>query len=81
MAVISKQAVTTRPVELPAGAPENPGNPESMETLRGDCARMAPHWVTPAVAAAAPVSPALIHGISVPPASARLIDGMSQYGD
>ncbi|WP_371529619.1 hypothetical protein OG302_29950 [Streptomyces sp. NBC_01283] len=72
MAVISKHVVTTRPVELPS---------ESLETLRGDCARMAPHWVTPAAAAAAPVSPALIHGVSVPPASARLIDGMSEYGD
>jgi hypothetical protein len=54
---------------------------ESMETLRGDCARMAPHWVVPATAAAAPVPPALIHGVTVPPASARLIDGMSEYGD
>ncbi|MGW6059375.1 hypothetical protein [Streptomyces sp. NPDC055189] len=75
MAVISKHVVTTRPVELVSEPPEN------METLRGDCARMAPHWVTPAAASAAPVSPALIHGISVPPASARLIDGMSEYGD
>ncbi|MEU3735876.1 MULTISPECIES: hypothetical protein [unclassified Streptomyces] len=72
MAVISKHAVTARPVELPS---------ESLETLRGDCARMAPHWVTPAAAAATPVSPAQIHGVSVPPASARLIDGMSEYGD
>lgn len=72
MAVISKHVVNARPVELPA---------ESLETLRGDCARMAPHWVTPAAAATAPVSPALIHGVSVPPASARLIDGMSEYGD
>ncbi|MFC8131557.1 hypothetical protein [Streptomyces sp. NPDC057302] len=72
MAVISKHAVTARPVELSS---------ESLETLRGDCARMAPHWVTPAAAATAPVSPALIHGVRVPPASARLIDGMSEYGD
>lgn len=75
MAVISKHVVTARPVELPSEPPEN------METLRGDCARMAPHWVTPAAAATAPVSPALIHGVDVPPASARLIDGMSEYGD
>ncbi|WP_367041109.1 hypothetical protein [Streptomyces sp. Je 1-332] len=72
MAVISKHVVTARPVELPS---------ETLETLRGDCARMAPHWATPAAAATAPVSPALIHGIDVPPASARLIDGMSEYGD
>ncbi|MFE0135387.1 hypothetical protein ACFWY6_28010 [Streptomyces sp. NPDC059037] len=75
MAVISKHVVTTRPVELPYEPLEN------METLRGDCARMAPHWVAPAAAAAAPVSPALIHGVTVPTASARLIDGMSEYGD
>ncbi|MFG2646517.1 hypothetical protein [Streptomyces sp. NPDC048436] len=75
MAVISKHVVTARPVELPSDPAEN------METLRGDCARMAPHWVAPAAVATAPVSPALIHGISVPPASARLIDGMSEYGD
>ncbi|MFD4635616.1 hypothetical protein ACFVYR_38050 [Streptomyces sp. NPDC058284] len=55
--------------------------PESMETLRGDCARMAPHWTVPAVAASAPVPPSLIHGITVPSASARLIDEMAEYGD
>ncbi|MFI8432466.1 hypothetical protein ACIGJO_01740 [Streptomyces sp. NPDC079020] len=53
----------------------------SLAELRGDCARMAPHWVVPAKAAAAPVAPSLIHGVSVPPASARLIDSMSEYGD
>ncbi|MGW0532552.1 hypothetical protein [Streptomyces sp. NPDC003032] len=55
--------------------------PESMETLRGDCARMAPHWAAPAEAATASVPPSLIHGVTVPPSSARLIDGMSEYGD
>ncbi|MET7648216.1 hypothetical protein ABZS83_32265 [Streptomyces sp. NPDC005426] len=49
--------------------------------LRGDCARMAPHWVVPAKTAAAPVTPSLIHGVTVPPASARLIDAMAEYGD
>ncbi|MGP9021227.1 hypothetical protein ACT1U9_22875 [Streptomyces sp. BR1] len=49
--------------------------------LRGDCARMAPHWVVPAAAAPAPVPPSLIHGVSVPSASVRLISGMSEYGD
>lgn len=49
--------------------------------LRGDCARMAPHWVVPAKVAATPVAPSLIHGVSVPPASAKLIDAMSEYGD
>ncbi|MEV7197794.1 hypothetical protein AB0N81_39280 [Streptomyces sp. NPDC093510] len=55
--------------------------PESMETLRGDCARMAPHWVAPATTATAPVPPSLIHGVTVPPGSARLLSEMSEYGD
>ncbi|WP_393057214.1 hypothetical protein [Streptomyces sp. LN549] len=49
--------------------------------LRGDCARMAPHWVVPTKIAPAPVTPSLIHGVTVPPASARLIDAMAEYGD
>ncbi|WP_151483981.1 hypothetical protein [Streptomyces albicerus] len=49
--------------------------------LRGDCARMVPHWVAPAGIAPLPVSPSLIHGVTVPPASARLLDAMSEYGD
>ncbi|WP_164249834.1 hypothetical protein [Streptomyces sp. S4.7] len=53
----------------------------SLAELRGDCARMAPHWVRPATAAPVPVPPSLIHGVTVPSASARLIDGMSEYGD
>lgn len=52
----------------------------SLAQLRGDCARMAPHWVVPAAAVAVPVSPSLIHGVVVPPASARLVDAMSDYG-
>ncbi|MEU6989036.1 hypothetical protein ABZ953_00035 [Streptomyces sp. NPDC046465] len=75
MTVIPKDVVLQRRAAFSTEAPE------SMESLRGDCARMAPHWVVPAVAATAPVPPSLIHGISVPPASARLIDGMSEYGD
>ncbi|MFF8912640.1 hypothetical protein ACF08M_04755 [Streptomyces sp. NPDC015032] len=53
----------------------------SLAELRGDCARMAPHWVVPAKPAPAPVAPSLIHGVTVPAASARLIDAMSEYGD
>lgn len=49
--------------------------------LRGDCARMAPHWVVPAKAAATPVAPSRIHGVSVPSASAKLIDATAEYGD
>ncbi|MET9590130.1 hypothetical protein ABZY45_04075 [Streptomyces sp. NPDC006516] len=53
----------------------------SLAELRGDCARMAPHWVVPAKTATEPVEPSRIHGVTVPPSSARLIDAMSDYGD
>ncbi|MGW3587583.1 hypothetical protein [Streptomyces fungicidicus] len=52
-----------------------------LASLRGDCARMVPHWAAPDRVAARPVSPSLIHGVIVPPASARLLDAMSEYGD
>ncbi|MFF6874632.1 MULTISPECIES: hypothetical protein [unclassified Streptomyces] len=52
-----------------------------LASLAGDGARMAPHWAVPDRAASRPVSPALIHGVSVPPASARLLDAMEDYGD
>ncbi|GGW81181.1 hypothetical protein GCM10010503_68290 [Streptomyces lucensis JCM 4490] len=52
-----------------------------LATLRGDCARMAPHWAVPERSAARPVPPSLIHGVSVPARSARLLDAMSDYGD
>ena len=53
----------------------------SLAELRGDCARMAPHWVVPAKTAAKPVEPSRINGVTVPPSSARMIDAMSDYGD
>lgn len=52
-----------------------------LASLRGDCARMAPHWAVHDRITALPVSPSLIHGVTVPPASARLLDAMSEYGD
>ncbi|MFF7727864.1 hypothetical protein [Streptomyces sp. NPDC008001] len=60
--------------------------PESLAELRGLCARMSPHWTGGSgsaghAQAAAAVSPARIRGVSVPAGSARLIDGMSEYGD
>ncbi|MFG2596749.1 hypothetical protein [Streptomyces sp. NPDC048462] len=58
-----------------------PESESGLAELRGDCARMAPHWVVPTKIAATPVAPSLIHGVTVPPASARLIDSMSEYGD
>ncbi|KAF4406466.1 MULTISPECIES: hypothetical protein [Streptomyces] len=61
----------TTPLELDGGLAE----------LRGDCARMVPHWRAGVPAAAEPVPASRLHGIVVPPASARLLDGMSEYGD
>ncbi|KPC84478.1 MULTISPECIES: hypothetical protein [Streptomyces] len=53
----------------------------SLAELRGDCARMAPHWVVPARTVTKPVEHSRIHGVTVPPSSARLVDAMSDYGD
>ncbi|MER6263839.1 hypothetical protein ABT270_16220 [Streptomyces sp900105245] len=52
-----------------------------LAVLRGDCARMAPHWVVPEHGPSRPVPPSLIHGVTVPARSARLLDAMSDYGD
>jgi hypothetical protein len=49
--------------------------------LPGDSARMAPHWTVPDRIASRPVPPSLIHGVTVPPGFARLLDAMSDYGD
>ncbi|MFI9149173.1 hypothetical protein [Streptomyces sp. NPDC053367] len=65
-------------------APATPAQADldgDLASLRGDCARMAPHWAAPERPDARPVSPAGIHGVTVPPASARLLDAMSDYGD
>ncbi|MGW6581482.1 hypothetical protein ACWF76_19230 [Streptomyces globisporus] len=53
----------------------------SLAALRGDCARMAPHWTASVKTTPAPVKPSLISGVTIPPSSARLIDAMSEYGD
>ncbi|MFF4979962.1 hypothetical protein ACFY3O_07815 [Streptomyces sp. NPDC001046] len=52
-----------------------------LASLPGEGARMAPHWTAPERVASRPVSPARIHGVRVPVASARLLDAMSDYGD
>ncbi|MFJ3923797.1 hypothetical protein [Streptomyces sp. NPDC090022] len=57
------------------------GHPEGLAQLLGDCARMAPHWTVPAEPHPARVAPSQIHGISVPPSSARLIAATAQYGE
>ncbi|MFI1468770.1 hypothetical protein [Streptomyces wuyuanensis] len=73
---------TTSYIALSERRPVEPGQIEiSLAELRGDSARMAPHWVVPPMAAAGPVSPSLIHGVVVSPASARLVGSMSVYGD
>ncbi|MFC5151364.1 MULTISPECIES: hypothetical protein [Streptomyces] len=53
----------------------------TLSQLRGDCVRMAPHWVVPATAAPVPVPASRIRGVVVSAASARLVDAMSEYGD
>jgi len=64
--------------------------PESLAQLLGDCAHMAPHWTGAGSAAAAPAPavrtsaappPEALTGVRVPARSARLLDGMSEYGD
>ena len=66
--------------------------PESMDQLLGDCARMAPHWkepgwhrLVPAAGGDGSALPAVSYealgGVRVPAASARLLEGMSEYGD
>ncbi|WP_181767601.1 hypothetical protein [Streptomyces albidus (ex Kaewkla and Franco 2022)] len=59
--------------------------PESMDQLRGDCALMAPHWSSPFSFTTTPTAPPASHealrGVRVPAASARLLEGMSEYGD
>jgi hypothetical protein len=54
-----------------------------LAALRGDCARMAPHWAPPGPATAPGAAPALTltHGVTVPSSSARLLEAMSDYGN
>ncbi|MEU9334610.1 hypothetical protein AB0D49_15820 [Streptomyces sp. NPDC048290] len=65
------KAPSTAPADLEGG----------LASLRGDCARMVPHYPVPVRGAVSPVPPSLIHGVTVPPGSARLLDAMSEYGD
>ncbi|KUO22926.1 hypothetical protein [Streptomyces dysideae] len=66
---------------LEVHAPASADLDGDLASLRGDCARMAPHWTVPDRITALPVPPSLIHGVSVPSKSARLLDAMSDYGD
>ncbi|MEO3973024.1 hypothetical protein [Streptomyces sp. CAU 1734] len=70
----------TNQIALPGTAETLRETEFTLAQLRGDCARMAPHWVVPAVAAPAPVSPSRIHGVFVSADSARLVSRMPAYG-
>ncbi|MFI0236601.1 hypothetical protein [Streptomyces sp. NPDC016845] len=62
---------------------------DGLAALRGDCARMVPHWVLPRAPwetdrtdrTVRAVGPSGIHGVHVPAKSARLIDAMADFGD
>ncbi|MFI7497314.1 hypothetical protein ACIBVL_02155 [Streptomyces sp. NPDC049687] len=69
--------MTNLKVHAPAPADLDGG----LASLRGDCARMAPHWAAPEKIASRPVSPSLIHGVTVPATSARLLEAMPEYGN
>ncbi|MDX3381189.1 hypothetical protein DF268_24900 [Streptomyces sp. V2] len=66
-----ERSLTTAPADFEGGLAE----------LRGDCARMVPHWAAPEKGSDLPISPSRIHGVRVPAASARLLDAMPEYGD
>ena len=68
---------TTLPLVLPS-APL--GESDSLEELIGDCRRMAARWQAPAAEKPEPVPPAVLHGITVPEASAHAVRGMADYG-
>ncbi|MEU5632646.1 hypothetical protein ACIA8I_01585 [Streptomyces rishiriensis] len=62
-------------------APQSAEFDAGLASLRGDCARMAPHWAAPEKILSRPVSPSLIHGVKVPARSARLLEAMPDYGN
>ncbi|MET7638803.1 hypothetical protein [Streptomyces sp. NPDC005438] len=57
--------------------------PESLEQLRGDCARIDARYTLNTVHPLSPIPAAhsLPSGVRVPASSAQLLDGMSSYGD
>lgn len=56
-------------------------DPESLAELIGDCRKMAEHWEVPAERESARVSPASLHGITVPAASSHVVEGMADFAD
>ncbi|MFD9211370.1 hypothetical protein ACFVZM_34445 [Streptomyces sioyaensis] len=73
----------TKPVKAVTPSPDAPArrDPESLDELRGDCARMEGRWSAGRRPAPAPGRSADLHGVKVPSSSAALLDGMSEYGD
>ncbi|MEU8787732.1 hypothetical protein [Streptomyces sp. NPDC048637] len=74
----------TKPVKAVTprlGASPAPQDPESLDELRGDCARMAGRWKAGRPSSPEPGRAADLHGVKVPSSSAALVDGMSEYGD
>jgi hypothetical protein len=62
----------------------NTSDPESLAELLVDCRRMAPHWEVPVLERRekpAAVAVANLRGITVPAASALVVNGMAEYGD
>ncbi|MFG2720295.1 hypothetical protein ACGFW5_18665 [Streptomyces sp. NPDC048416] len=68
-------------METKVNSGRGPAVDPGLADLRGDCARMAPHWVVPEKTAPSPVPPSRIHGVTIPQSSVRLIADMSEYGD
>jgi len=80
---MNTSAPTAGPLPAAPCAPELPGFPgggESPAALLADCRRLAAHWAVPAAVRSAPVAPSLIHGTTVPAASALAVSGMPEYG-
>lgn len=58
---------------------QRPAEPESLDQLRGDCAKMAAQWSAARPAAASRAPSAAPDGIRVPTRSVHLLEGMSDY--
>lgn len=77
-------APMTKPVKAVTPSPDpSPArqDPESLDELRGDCARMKGRWHAGRRPAPAPGRAVDLHGVKVPSSSAALVEGMSEYGD
>lgn len=68
------------PVALPSSPSSPLAEPETLDQLIRDCRQMAEHWTVPAATSQARVAPASLRGITVPPASAHVVDGMAEFG-